>query len=163
MKSLSKSLCALLLVLCCAQTAPAWQNNSRQGPPTYRGPGHGAILPIDDLRRYAQERDQEWQRRDQEQRQREEHERQRQQWRLEEERRRTADRERDARQRDWQQRSLYEEQRRERFEYELELDRRETTGQDSQRGAYREPKYQGKPLDPKELRRYKPVKPGEIP
>ena len=61
--------------------------------------------------------------------------------------------------RDWEQRRAYDEWRLERFNDEL-LQRDE---QKRKSGAYREPEYKGKPLNPKELRRYELIKPGERP
>jgi membrane protein involved in colicin uptake len=131
------------------------------------GPGYG--LPPDrstrntfmfhEMQRRAYEQDQEWRRRDDEQRRRTEDERQREMWRRDEDRRRENARQQDERTRDWEQRRAYEEQRQERFQHDLQ----QRDEQKQKGGAYREPAYTGKPLAPKELRRYELIKPGERP
>lgn len=143
--------------------ASAWPDNSL---PPYRGPG-SQTLPLDEIQRRAYEYDMEWRRRDEEERRRAGEERQRLQWRLEEERRREAFRERDERQKVWEQRAgSYGGQDFERFDEEELMQRRDAgrSGKKSGRGgAHREREHRGKPLDPKELRRYELIKPGERP
>jgi len=111
------------------------------------------------MQRRAYEQDQEWRRRDDEQRRRVEDERQRELWRRDEERRRENARQQDERTRDWEQRRAYEEWRQERFNDEL-LQR---DAQKRKSGSYRESEHKGKPLNPKELRRYDLIKPGDRP
>ena len=147
----------LACVLALPALALAWNGDSRYGLPADRSTRNAMMLH--EMQRRAYEQDQEWRRRDDEQRRRTEDERQRDLWRRDEERRRENVRLQDERTRDWEQRRAYEEQRQERFRYEL-LQR---DGQARKSGAQREPEYQGKPLNPRELRRYELIKPGERP
>ena len=151
----------LLCVLALPGIAHAWDsvpNYSRQQ--SDRNAQNMKI--IDDMQRQASERDQEWRRRDDEQRRRDADERQRNLRRRDDERRRENARLQDERARDWGQRQAHEEQRMERFNYEL-LQRDEQQRKGGKGGSYREPEYRGKPLNPKELRRYELLKPGERP
>ncbi len=160
MRSFLRGLC----LLCClavplpSEVAAAWPDNS---PPPYRGPG-SQTLPLDEIQRRAYEQDREWARRDDETRRREAEERMRHQQRLEDDRRRAADRERQDRSRDWTQRGAFDEQRLERLDQERLL-RRDESKNAGKGGAYRDPKQRGKALDPKELRRYELIQPGERP
>jgi hypothetical protein len=119
-------------------------------------------MMLHEMQRRAYDQEQKWRRRDDEQRRRVEEDRQRDLWRRDEERRREDVRRQEERTHDWEQRRAYEERRQERFRYEL-LQRDEQTRKGGKGGAYREPEYQGKPLNPKELRRYELIKPGERP
>jgi hypothetical protein len=135
-------------------------------PPPYRGPASRGMLPLDEMRRRAYERDREWRQREEEQRRRDEDERLRLQWRLEDERRREARERLDERARDGERRAFHEE--RERMERSVrELPRRKEEGSGERNsgrgGPRREPEYRGKGLDAGELRRYGLIRPGERP
>ncbi|MDR2695971.1 MAG: hypothetical protein LBC79_06290 [Deltaproteobacteria bacterium] len=147
----------LACILALPALAQAWNGDPRYGPPADRSTRN--TMMFNEMQRRAYEQDQEWRRRDDDQRRRVEEERQRDLWRRDEERRRENALRQDERTRDWEQRRTYEEQRQERFRYEL-LQRDAKTRKS---GAHREPEYQGKPLNPKELRRYETSKPGERP
>jgi len=145
----------LVCVLALPGLAQAWNGGPDHGLPPNRHRG----MMMDEMQRRAYDQDQEWRRRDDEQRRRVEDERQREMWRRDEERRRENARQQDERTRDWEQRRAYEEWRQERFNYELlERDEKKRKG-----GAYQEPEYKGKPLNPKGLRPYELIKPGERP
>jgi hypothetical protein len=149
------------IVLACVLALPglayAWNGDSGYGPPPDRSTPN--TMQLYEMQRRAYEQDREWRRRDDEERRRAEEERQRDLWRRDEQRRRDNARLQDGSMRDQEQRRVYEEQRLERFRYELlQRDEKKLRG-----GSHREPQYQGKPLDPKELRRYELSKPGERP
>ena len=150
----------LVCVLALPVMAQAWNSGPHYGlqPDRY---GRDTTK-FNDMQRRSYEQDQEWRRRDDEQRRRVEDERQREMWRRDEERRRENVRQQRERTRDWDQRRGYEEQRLERFNHEL-LQRDEEKRKGGKGGANREPEYKGKPLNPKELRRYRLIKPGERP
>ena len=147
----------LICMLALPGLAQAWNGGPHYGLPS--GRHTRGMTMMDEIQRRAYEQDQEWRRRDDEHRRRTEDERQREMWRRDEERRRENARQQDERTRDWEQRRTYEEWRMERFNYEL-LQRDD---QKRKSGAYRDPEYKGKPLNPKELRRYELIKPGERP
>ena len=148
---------ALACILALPGMAQAWNSGPHYGLPPDRGSRN--MMYYNEMQRRAYEQDMEWRRRDDEQRRRAEDERQRELWRRDEERRRENARRQDERTRDWEQRQAYEEWRQERFNDEL-LQR---DAQKRKSGAYRESEYKGKPLDPKELRRYDLIKPGDRP
>jgi len=151
----------LACILALPGLAQAWNNSPNSGPPRDRGT-QNMLQNYLEMQRRASDQDQEWRRRDDEQRRRVEDERQRELWRRDEERRREDARRQDERARDWAQRRAYEEWRQERFNDEL-LQRDEQKRKGGKGGSYREPEYKGKPLNPKELRRYELIKPGERP
>lgn len=142
MKSFLLCICVLLLPI----PVNAWDNGLNRS--SDRNAQNMRI--IDDMQRQATERDQEWRRRDDEQRRRDADIRQRELLRRDEERRRENARLQGERTRDWEQRQAYEEQRQERLNQQ-------------KGGSNREKEYKGKPLNPKELRRYELLKPGERP
>ena len=155
-----KRLILLAFVLALPGLAQAWNGGRNYGPTPDRNTRN--MMMLQEMQHRAHDQEQEWRRRDDEQRRRVEEDRQREQWRRDEERRRTNARQQEERTRDWEQRRTYEERRQERFQHEL-LHRDEQKRQGGKGGAYREPEYRGKPLNPKELRRYELIKPGERP
>ena len=147
----------LICVLALPGLAQAWSDVPSRGLPFDRNAQN--MMVINEMQRRAYERDQEWRRRDDEQRRRVEEEWQREMWRRDEERRRENARLRDEHARDREQRRAHEERSLERSRYEL-LQRDNQKRKD---GSHRESELRGKPLNPKELRRYELIRPGDRP
>jgi len=150
------------ILLACILSLPGPAQAWNSGANYARAPDRGTqnmIMHYNEIQRRAYDQDREWRRREDDQRRRAEDERQRELWRRDAERRQENASRQNERAREWEQRQAYEEWRRERVDDEL-LQR---DAQTRKGGAYRESENKGKPLNPKELRRYELIKPGERP